>query len=97
MTDPRWEWFDTITGAVVGAFTAVAAFFGWFTGKLREQNERIDTLKSLSAEHAAAVKVQDSHHQANLIRLCRIEDSIDRLDTKQDKQLVLLAGLTKRP
>jgi hypothetical protein len=93
MSDQRFDFLSSIEGWIVGFFTAVATIFGWFNAKLHGVNARIDLsndkIEKLQAETAAnraSLMVQEAHHQANIVRLERIEDEC----TKQTDMLTKL-------
>lgn len=101
---PRWEWMDTIFGAVLGVISAVATMTGWTGRKFKEVEEAQDKMEQafdhkISSLHArvtpllADVAELRAHHEAKMQRLATIETSIRAIDGKQDEQMRILYRL----
>ncbi len=104
MEQPKWEWMDTILGAVLGVFSAVATMTGWTGRRFKEVDEahgqlRKDIDAKLNVLHGrvtplmADVAELRTHHEAKMQRLATIEQSIQAIDRKQDKQMQILYRL----
>jgi hypothetical protein len=93
MSDSRFDFLSSLEGWIIGFFTAAATVFGWFNGKLKglhtridQSNDKIEKLQAETAMNRASLMVQEAHHQANIVRLGRIEDEC----TKQTDMLTQL-------
>lgn len=104
MEQPKWEWMDTILGAVLGVFSAVATMTRWTGRRFKEVDEahgklRQDFDAKLNVLHGrvtplmADVAELRAHHEAKMQRLVTIESSIREIDQKQDKQMQILYRL----
>lgn len=104
MEQPKWEWMDTILGAVLGVFGAVATMTGWTGrrfkdvdeahGKLQKDfEEKIAVLHGRVTPLMSDVAELRAHHEAKMQRLTTIEGSIKAIDTKQDEQMRILYRL----
>lgn len=104
MEQPKWEWMDTILGAVLGVFGAVATMTGWTGSKFEKVNREHAKLKDSIEEKLALlhgrvtplmsdVAELRAHHEAKMQRLTTIEGSIKAIDTKQDEQMRILYRL----
>lgn len=89
MSDPRWDWLDSATGIVVGIASAFAGLLGWLNRRFVAVHERIDKVEDLTQDNNIGIKVQQAHHEANLIRLSRIEQ-------QNSAQLDILQELVRR-
>lgn len=97
MADPtRWEMADTVLGGVMAAASAIAGLFGWFGRKIGKVHDRIDALQERANEHASSIAVLEAHHEAKMQRLARIEDGLQALNEKNDRQMEILMDLRGR-
>lgn len=104
MEQPKWEWMDTILGAVLGVFGAVATMTGWTGSKFKEEeaareqlrkdmDAKITVLHERVTPLASDVAELRAHHEAKMQRLVTIEGSIKAIDRKQDEQMRILYRL----
>lgn len=104
MEQPKWEWMDTILGAVLGVFGAVATMTGWTGSKFEKVNQAHAKLKDemdekLAVLHGRVTPLMSdvaelrAHHEAKMQRLTTIEGSIKAIDRKQDEQMRILYRL----
>lgn len=104
MEQPKWEWMDTIFGAVLGVFSAVATMTGWTGRRFKEVDERHGQLQKdldhkLAVLHGRVTPLMSdvaelrAHHEAKMQRLTTIEGSIQAIDRKQDEQTRILYRL----
>jgi len=97
MTDPtKWDWADSVSGAIMGVLTGVITMFGWFHRKLGKVHDRIDLAQSTAAKQATSIKVLEAHHGATMERLARIELNSQTINSKQDRQMEILLELERR-
>lgn len=107
MEQPKWEWMDTIFGAVLGVFSAVATMTGWTGRRFKEVDERHGQLQKdidhkLSVLHGRVTPLMSdvaelrAYHEAKMQRLSMIEGNIKAIDEKQDEQIRILYRLEGR-
>lgn len=96
MDSSRWEWLDSAAGAVAGVFTGVATFYGIFAKRMSDVDESIVKLKSTDAEQGMSIAILETHHTAKMQRLERMEDNLQAINEKQDRQMEILLDLSKR-
>lgn len=90
MDDPSfkiggWSLWETITGAVGGAFTAVVAMFKLFNKRITMLDDRIKKLEQLQGR-------QEEQHEANLNRFTSIDNGIASTHNKIDGLIKILLG-----
>lgn len=104
---PKWEWMDTIFGAVLGVFGAVATMTGWTGRKFTDVHQAQDLLRKdmdqkIADLHERVTPLAEdvaelrAHHEAKMQRLVTIEGSMREIDRKQDEQMQILYRLAEK-
>lgn len=96
VSDPRWDWADSFTGAVMGAVAGAASVFGWVNKRIGTVHGRINATNERLGVHATDIAVLTAHHQANLQFQARIDQTLQALNVKQDEQMKILVELKGR-
>lgn len=93
VVDPKWEWADSFTGAVLGAVMGFLSMLGWVSGKMQLLHNRINKTNDLVGDHAVDLATLTAHHEANVKFQHRIDETLERLTAQNGEQLRLLAEL----
>lgn len=87
MTDPKWDFVDTITGVIMGAITAVLGLMGIINRRFDKVHERIEGAESTLGQHAVSIATLMAHHQANTQFQERADRSLRNLEEQNSEQL----------
>lgn len=97
MADPtKWDWADAVSGAVMGVLGGMVSMLGWFSGKLGKVHDRIDAVHGKVHSHAVHIAELQANDLARVQRLERIEDGLDEINKKQDRQMEILMDIRGR-
>lgn len=87
MTEPRWEWVDTIFGLVIGVLTTVMGMIGWITPRLTRLDEKLD--KKYQALHMEMDRKVDEVHS----RVSPLAEDVAALMAHQEGDRERLAAI----
>jgi len=96
MDPSKIDWGDGFGGFVTGILSSMLALFGWFGKKIREVHKRVDVVESSIGAFAVHVGRQQEQHEANQYRLNRIDDNLESIADKVDRQTELLMRINQK-
>lgn len=103
MEPSKWDWADSIGGFILGILGGIMSLFGWFSGRIGKVHDRINEVtgrvnenRDLMSQQNANIKVLDAHREASEQRLGYMENALQEINRKQDRQMEVLMELHKR-